>query len=584
MTWEDALGQARNHHQQGRFAQAEAGYRRVLAQQPGNFPALHLLGVALHQQGRHDDALSWINKALAVHPDSPEAWANHGVVSLARGKPQDALASFDRSLQFAPNNADTISNRANALSSLGRFDEAIREYDRAVGLEASHVNSWNNRGNALQQAGRFEEAIESFNRALTLNRGFAEAWNNLGTVLRRMGRFEDALACHARAITAKPDSADSWNRQAAVLLDLYRHQDALQSAGRALALSPTYPDAFVNQGLGWLGIGNPAEALACFEKALRLHPNLPEAHYLCGVALQQLGRPEEAVPAFEQALVKNPHHRFALGALANTALQLCDWDLAATLKDRLRNAGSDANVVPPLVMLGYFDEPAILQRAARAGCPAPKQAAGNAFSISDRPKIRVAYLSGDFCEHATAYLTAGLFESHDRSRFEVFGISHGCDDRSAMRRRLAGAFDRFFDVSDSSDRDVARGLRELDIDILIDLKGHTRNARTEILAHRPAPVQVNFLGYPGTMGAPYIDYVVGDAVVTPHEEQPWYDEAIVDLPCCYQPQDSAFVVGSAVSREIRGIAQRRLCLLLFQQPLEADCGSTQHMDGPVEIG
>ncbi len=158
-------------------------------------------------------------------------------------------------------------------------------------------------------------------------------------------------------------------------------------------------------------------------------------------------------------------------------------------------------------MLGYFDEPALLQRAARIGCPAPRQGIGKKHFTSDRSKIRIAYLSGDFCEHATAYLTAGLFESHDRSRFEVIGISHGPDDQSAMRRRLARAFDRFIDVSDHGDLDVAYELRELDIDILVDLKGHTRGARTAIVAHRPAPVQVNFLGYPGTMGAPYIDYI-----------------------------------------------------------------------------
>jgi predicted O-linked N-acetylglucosamine transferase (SPINDLY family) len=285
------------------------------------------------------------------------------------------------------------------------------------------------------------------------------------------------------------------------------------------------------------------------EKALCCQPDLSEAYYLSGVAMQQLGRYEESIPAFEQVLLRDRHHRFALGMLANAAIQLCDWDLAATLKLRLRNIGSDSAVVPPLVMLGYFDEAALLQRAARIGCPAPRQGIGKKHCTSDRSKIRIAYLSGDFCEHATAYLTAGLFESHDRSRFEVIGISHSPDDQSAMRRRLARAFDRFIDVSDRGDLDVAYGLRELDIDILVDLKGHTRGARTAIMAHRPAPVQVNFLGYPGTMGAPYIDYIIGDATVLPRYQQPQYDEAIVHLPCCYQPQDSVFTVGVRPSRE-----------------------------------
>jgi protein O-GlcNAc transferase len=563
MKLEDVLNQARNHHQQGRFADAEADYRSVLAQHPNNFTALHLLGVSLHQQGRHDDALMWINRALTLHSGSSEAWANHGVVLLAHGTPEAALASFDRALRIDPNNPDTISNRANALFSLRRFDEAIREYDRALNLDPSHINSWNNRGNSLQQTDRPEEAIESFNNALALNRNFVEAWNNLGTLLRQRGQLEEALMCHSRAIAAKPNSADSWNRQAAVLLDLYRYHDAIQSAGRALSLAPAYTDAFVNEGLGWLGIGNLGQALERFEKALRIDPELPEGHYLNGVALQQLKRHEEAISAFRQALLKNPHHRFALGAMASAALQLCDWDLAETLKDSLRNIGSDSTVVPPLLMLNYFDEPMLLQRAARIGCPAPKQAFQPTFSASKRAKIRIAYLSGDFCEHATAHLTVGLFENHDRSSFDVFGISHGPDDRSAMRRRLISAFDSFFDVSNRSDLEIACGLRELDIDILVDLKGHTRNARTEIMAYQPAPVQVNFLGYPGTMGAPYIDYIVGDATVLPHEEQLCYDECIVQLPYCYQPQDSNFAIGRSPSREHVGLSRDAFVFCCF---------------------
>lgn len=563
MNWEDILSQARGNHERGRITEAEAGYRRVLAIQPQNFTALHLLGVVLHQQGRNEDALTWIGRALAVDPKSSEAWANHGVVCLARGMPEAALASFDRSLRIAPRNPDTISNRGNALSSLGRIDEAIQEYDRAISLDAAHTNSWNNRGNALQQAGRFEDAIESFMRALTLNCNFAEAWNNLGTVLRRIGRLDEALTCHVRAIAAKPDSADSWNRQAAVLLDLYRYNDALRSTDRALSLAPAYADALINEGLGWLGIGNPSEALARFEKALHLHSHLPEASYLKGVALQQLGRHEEAIPMFQQALSQNPHHRFALGAMANAALQLCDWDLATILKERLRNIASNSAVVSPLVMLGYFEEPALLQRAARIGCPAPKNGTGSRFFISKRPKIRIAYLSNEFREHATAYLTAGLFESHDRSRFEVFAVSYGPDDHSAMRRRLTGAFDCYFDVSERSDGDVARRLREMEIDILVDLKGHTRGARTEIMAYRPAPVQVNYLGYPGTMGAPYIDYIIADATVLPREEQPWYDEAIVHLPCSYQPQDSIFEIGARPNRESQGLPQDAFVFCCF---------------------
>jgi predicted O-linked N-acetylglucosamine transferase (SPINDLY family) len=505
-------------HQQGRFAEAAGLYARVLDSEPGNFTALHLLGLALHSQGRSGEGLAWIERALAVDPASADALANRGVVLEAMGRAAEALESQDRALAIRPT-ADSWNNRGNILRRLGREAEALASYDAALALAPGHADAWNNRGNALRSLGRRADALASFERAIALSPGHAAAWNNRGALLLDAHRTGEALACFERALSSDGAHADAWSNRGLALRQLARLPDALASFDRALAANPAHADAL----------------------------------YFRGFTHQDLKQPGQALRDFERALARG--HPYALGGLANTALHLCDWPKVEALARRIES--DQTSVLPPLLLLGLFDDPALHRRGAarflhdRLAQMPPPLWTGEVYR---HEKIRIAYLSGDFHEHATAYLIAELFERHDRGRFEVIGLSHGPDDGSATRARLVRGFDKFLDVRSRSDAEAARLLRGLEVDIAIDLKGHTRDARTEILAFRPAPVQAQYLGYPGTMAAPFIDYVIADAMALPLDQQGFYDEKIVHLPGSYQPNDSRRAIAQeTLSRQDAGL-------------------------------
>lgn len=563
----DLLQQASDAHQAGRLGEAEQLYSRLLSTDPRNAQALHLRGIACHQQNRHAEALQWIEKALAVKPAWPEALANAGVMLEALERPAEAVTRYEASLKLQ-HSADTLNNLGNALLSLRRNEEALAHYDAAVAALPGHASAWNNRANALRALGRQPEALASFDKALALQPQLFVAWNNRSTVARELKRFDEALRDAERALALNPNYADGWNNRGAALLDLRREKDALACFDRALTINNNHADAWSNRGLVLYSQLRLYEALESFQRCLTITPNHADALYFSGFTLQFMKRPDESIEFFERLLAHDPNHRYALGGLATAALSICDWPRVANMVERIRaEAVGGQCILPPLLVLAYCGEPDLQQQAAMHGfqdklrdLPQPLWK-GQDYR---HDKIHLAYLSSDFYEHATAYLAAELFERHDRARFEVTALSYGPDDKSPMRARLMAGFDRFIDVADKSDADVARLIRELEIDILVDLKGHTRDSRPEILSFRAAPVQVNYLGYPGTMGVPFVDYVIADAVTLPRDQQQFYNEQIVHLPGSYQPNDSRRAIADQTpSRLEAGLPQEGFVFCCF---------------------
>src|SRR5664279_2275328 len=284
------------------------------------------------------------------------------------------------------------------------------------------------------------------------------------------------------------------------------------------------------------------EAVASYDRALIVRPDYIEALSNRGETLQQLRRFDEARADFDRILAINPDHPHAFSGAAFCAINLCDWEARAHSAAGLStHISGKKSIISSFVLFGYSDDPALQLECAQNYFQ-------NKIPVLPPPlwngqtwrhdKIRVAYLSADFRNHATAFLMAELFEKHDRSRFEFIAISFGRDDESEMRQRLIAGFDQFHDVRTKSDSDVAQLLHDLQIDIAVDLKGYTQDARPEILAYRPAPIQVSYLGYPGTMGASFIDYFIADRIAAPFELQPFFSEKIVHLPDSYQVNDN----------------------------------------------
>jgi predicted O-linked N-acetylglucosamine transferase (SPINDLY family) len=401
---------------------------------------------------------------------------------------------------------------------------------------------------------------------LALNRQFLEALLRRGIVLMALKRHGDALASFDAALALKSGDAETWNNRGNALLELNRLSEALASFDDAVALNPNHADMWNNRGVALRRLQRHGEALDSFGKALAIKPDHVRALSNRGGLFILLKRFEDAIPDYEKVLSLDPDYPYAPGNLLQCRLQCCDWrSLKSEKAAVLQGLEAGKPVITPFQFVAWGSSAAEHLRSARLWV----EHEGAALSAPRRrekyrhQKIRVAYLSADFRMHATAFLMAGVFESHDRGRFETTAVSFGADDRSAMRARLEAAFDRFIDVRNSSDTEVAELLREREIDLAVDLKGYTADGRPGILAQRPAPVQAHYLGYPGTMAADYVDYIIADKIVIPDEHRRHYTERIAYLPDTYQCNDSKRAIARVPRRREAGLQEDAFVFCCF---------------------
>jgi predicted O-linked N-acetylglucosamine transferase (SPINDLY family) len=438
---------------------------------------------------------------------------------------------------------------------------------RALAQDASDLEALRLLGASLLYQARYAEALgplEAAHRAAP-HKG---SGHRLGYCQLALGDFAGAAQVLRREVQEFPDLVNAHLALGVALVQLQRQEEALAAFLEAARLDPGSAEAQSNAGNVLAALGRHDEALAQLRQAAQAQPGLADPHFNLGVALQRLKRHEEAIDSFQAALGIAPRMPYALGHRLWNELSLCRWDAIGPGSAELRRQVRDAGLaVAPFTFLALSDDPQEQRLCAELHLRKALPALAAPLWRGERyrhDRIRVAYLSADFCEHATAYLAAGLFERHDRSRFETVALSYGADDRSPMRARLARAFDKFVDVRALSDAHVARLLRDMEIDIAVDMKGHTTEARIGILAHRPAPVQVAYLGYPGTSGAGFIDYVLADRFVLPEIEQQHWTEKVVYLPDCYQVNDAGRAIAEQTpTRAEAGLPERAFVFCCF---------------------
>jgi protein O-GlcNAc transferase len=417
---------------------------------------------------------------------------------------------------------------------------AVETYRHCLALSPLSPEIHNNLGTALEQAGRVTEAVECFQRALALNPGYARPLVNLGKILRLQERLAEAIPLLERALAISPDNPAALTNLGFALTDLGRRQEAIRLLRRAIALDPNLAEAHDGLGRALLQSGDAAAACESLQLALTLKPSLLDAYLPLATSLLILQRLPEALALIDAVLAARPDDADALGEALNCSTKLCDWRRVERTLERLRCLPSGISQTTPFVLMGVSDDPEEHLQAARSRTTTIMRHLATAIptaAVRRHEKIRVAYVSRDFFTHATSFLVAELLELHDRSAFDIFGVSFGPDDGSPLRSRVLAALDTCLDARDRSDLEVATWLREHEIDIAVDLKGYTAFARPGIFALRPAPIQVSYLGFPGTMAAPFIDYLIADSFVIPEAEQHHYTEKIAYLPNSYQVND-----------------------------------------------
>ena len=558
-------------HRLGNNAAAADLIGRSLTGRPDHADALSDLSVILRELGRIDEAIAAAERAIALRPGHARAHTNLGNLLKQKGRLADAARAHATAVRLDPQVAAAHANLADALLAQCHPGDALAACERALALAPQLAEAHGIRAQALQRQGRNADALIAYQRALALEPGLATLHTEIGNILRLEGRCDEAIAAHRRTIAAKPDCAEAWGHLAVTLQALGRWSEAFDAYRKAIALAPDYAEAYSNLGVLLQLMGKSTEAVAAYRTATTLNPRYGLAHFNLGGTLKDLERLEEAIGAFRQALACEPDLAPARFQLCNVRLHACDWrGLEKESADCLANLRRDGVRVSPFPILAMSADPAVhLEHTrlwARGLAVAPRDILPRRRidAAPEGRRIRLGYLSSDFQRHATGSLIAELLERHDRTRFEVFGYCFSADDGSDMRKRLLAAFDRFVDVRKLSHVDAARRIRDDGIDILVDLKGYTKDARTEILAHRPAPVQVNFLGYPGSMGADFIDYIIADAFVAPMDQQPHFTERIVHLPGSYQPNDRRRQIApQAPSRAACGLPERGFVFCSF---------------------
>ena len=429
------------------------------------------------------------------------------VSSFQQGKLVEAERAFRQLLRKEPRHLPSLNILAIVLTTLKKYGEAERHLQAALKLNTSSDATFYNYGIVLKALGRPDEALQRFTQALAINPGEAETWNNRGTVLNETGDYNAAIA----------------------------------DFDRALSLKPNYPAAHFNKSKSLAELKRYDEALAACDRALGIKPDFAEAWFGRGFVFQQLRRPEEAAGAYAKALQINPQLAFLKGSLLHQKMLCCDW----TGTDRLiaqieHDIAAGQLSAEPFGWQGVATSPRSLQRCAElysasrfpahAGEPAPLRIGANG-------KIRIGYLSGEFRQQATSLLLVGVMEQHDRQRFEIHAIDNGWDDGSDTRRRIDASVQGVINIRELSDPRAAAAIRDSGIDVLVNLNGYFGEARTRVFARRPAPIQVNYLGFPGTLGATYMDYIIADRHVIPPAHRPFYTEKVVTLPHCYQAND-----------------------------------------------
>src|SRR5437867_3440921 len=554
---------------------AEEIARAALRQNPRDRDSLSLLGASLFLQRRFQEAVAPLSevfhevhseglgynlgycylalgdpaRAAEVLEKEVKAFPNfveaHNLLALSlmqQSRHEEALTVLASAVERDPRSAGTHLNLGNALTNLRRYEEAIPRFKKAMELQPGLSQAHNNLGHALKELGRFDEAIASYEHALRIAPNDFEVHNNLGLALQKQGRLDEAVACFQSAISLKPDYAEAHASLGMIFRTQKRLDEAIACLQKALQIKPDTIEALVHLGAACQEHGRSEEAVAHFQRAILLKPDSAEAHHNLGISLQGLSRHDEAITSFRRALAINPAHKYTLGALLWSELGTCCWEGFDSRIENLRSGvRKGLSLNEPFVLVAVSQDPGEQMLCAERFFQDRVQGNQSRLWKEGRyghSRIRIAYLSGDFREHAVAYCIAELLELHDRSKFEVIGASFGVDDGSEMRSRLARGFDRFLDVRPEGDFDAARMLRDLEVDIVVDLMGYTRYSRPGILAHRPAPIQVGYLGSPGTVGADVIDYVLADKFVLLEEHQGFYSEKIVYLPGSYQANDS----------------------------------------------
>jgi protein O-GlcNAc transferase len=577
-----SLAEALAQHRAGDRVGAERLYRRALVVQPNDAEALHGFGVLCHETGREQEALSLLDRAVKLKPDVAQYAANLGGILSRFGRHQQAIACLQSALKTEPGHPDALRNLALSFMEAGYPALSRAPLLALLGKSSRLGDIWRLLGRAERLAGETLAAAAAYRRACELEPQDFRCWSGWGLALDALGDGVAALGAYERALAIKPDDVETLCHYGIALRRQHRFPEALAAGSRAIALEPNRAESHHLMGTIHQERGDVALAAPFYLKAAELVPNSIETHSNLGLVMARSNRVDLAIASFRKVLELSPGHESATAGLYHALRVACDWQAAQTVEGELAQqtraalAAQRRPAESPLAQLTReVDGPTRLALCAAwtadIACRAHRPLDRGETARPRDGRLRLAYLSSDFRDHAVGQLSAALFGLHERTRFEITTYSAGPEDASIHRRRIVEGSERFVDVQQLGDRALAEQIARDGIDILVELNGLTSAHRLAALALRPASIQVTWMGFPGSSGASFIDYLIADPVVAPADHQPFFAEQLCRLPHCYLPHDPEEPVAPPVApgtmtRGQWGLPEKGLVFCSFNTP------------------
>lgn len=535
-------------HQSGSPQEAIPIYLEMLLADNSNPYLLFLAGSAFGQIGHHTEGITYLQKSAQLVPN-PISLNNLALSLLALGRHTEAINSLKLAIKLDPNYSEGFCNLGIAQRNAGLPTDSIHSFEKSIRLAPNNRQAFIEKGISLSVLGDYSQSLECLKVACKLDPAFPDTYKLIGDALIRMDKIVDSLPYYDKAIQIKPTFVEAYSSRGGAQKKLDKFGEALTDYNIAIELKPDYAEAYCNRGNTLKELYRLDEALADYNKAIELKPDYAEAYSNRGNTLKQLNRLNETLADYKTALQFKSDIKYLLGTTFHIKMHLCDWiDFEGNLNELVRNVSKFASSSPPFALQGLIDSADLQNKCAQTyirdkyplrSNPLPKT------PRTDNHKIKIGYFSSDFGNHPVTHLLAGLFEVHDKGKFEIYAFSLQERELDEWRNRVINGVDHFIDVSKKSDSEIATLSRSLQIDIAVDLNGHTTNARTGIFSYRTATVQTSYIGFLGTMGENYYDYLIADAILIPEESRDFYAEKIAYLPS-YQCNDNKFEVSDRI--------------------------------------
>ena len=557
-------------------------YEKVLELRPNLTGTLNNLGNILRELGRFDEAILNYEKAISIDPNFVEVYFNLGTTFQELNQLKNAIKHYKKAIEINSNYHEALNNLGVAYKDLKEFDSAVEAYQMALNIKPDYAEALNNIGIVYKELGQLDDAIKSHKGALNILPEYAEAHNNLGIILIEGKQLNEAIERFKKAIAADANFIEAYNNIGSYYIELNNFDLSLENFQKALLINPNYVEAHNNLGRLFMHLGQLDKAVESFQKSIKIKPNYEYAHNNLGLAYNDLGNWEEAAKCYKRAMTINPSYfepcanyanlltdlndfdealriyeranelkpeaDYMQGNILHTKMRICVWDnYSNQLIDLQSKINDGKKVIGPFQLIALIDDPEIQSKVSIIYAQ-DKYPQNNFLPKMDHypkhKKIRIGYFSADFREHPVAFLTAELYEIHDRSQFEVHAFSYGPNSEDKFNLRIKAGVDQFHDVSKMSHKEIATLSRSLEIDIAVDLSGTTQNCRTEVFAMSAAPIQTSYIGWLGTMGADYYDYLIAAKGMIPKKNQKYFSEKIAYLPS-YQVNDSKEILPEA---------------------------------------